>query len=335
MTRIFTDGAEMRDTLFFDFPGSSYVSSTSPAPAYSSYYYKVANPAAYKFVSAISECYLRQRVCTQSPGDGGSFPIRFRDADYAIIWLTYDPTGRIKLVNPVGTLVTATDIDNADQWYLWEVYFKIADNPSGRFVLYRDGVKVIDYTGDTLMGSHTTFDNVVWEGRGGAAYIGIDDIALNDTNGGSDNSYCGDGVIIKVTPDGNGAHNNWHGSDSDDVDNYLLVDEYPKDDDTTYVYHDGSASGTQDQYTLSDYDGTNKTILRIYPEARIRKTSAAAHTVKLGTLASGGTDAMSAARNLTTVYARYVGNEQTINPVDSNPWEEADIDALQFVVEVG
>jgi hypothetical protein len=262
----------------------------------------------------------------------------FYNSTTVLAWLTLDGTGHLVAATTNGTLETSTEIVNSDQWYLIEIYFKLGDNPDGRFVVYLDAVEVINYTGDTKPGAQTTFDVIYWKAGltlGGGSYMGIDDLALNDTTGGADNSYCGDGVIIKVTPDGTGTDSDWHGSDADDVDNYLLVDEYPHDSDTTYVYHDGADSGTQDQYTLSDYDGTGKTILRIYPEARIRKTAAAAHTVKLGTLASGGTDDMSAAINLTTSYARYVGDEQTVNPVDSNPWEEADIDALELVVEVG
>jgi hypothetical protein len=81
---------------------------------------------------------------------------------------------------------------------------------------------------------------------------------------------------------------------------------------------------------------SGKTILRIYAEARCRKTAAVAHTVKVGTLASGGADVVSAALSLSIdIYTRQVGPEAKVNPVDNNPWEEADIDALEFVVETG
>lgn len=344
MTRILTDGAEMADTLFWDLTSNCTAVSATPTPYESAYCYKITTTGGYgyKNITAISECYVRARVLISHLGDPNTsyFPA-FLSSSTALAWLSIDNAYHPTINTSGGVLETDGGTLNLDQWYLFEIYFKLDDNPNGRFVVYQDGIQIIDFTGDTKPGAQTTFDRIEWRrcvsstpGNSGW-YIAVDDIAVNDTNGGADNSYCGDGVIIKVTPDGNGAHNNWHGSDADDVNNYLLVDEFPSDGDTTFVYHDGAASGTQDQYALSDYDGTDRTILRIYPEARIRKTSAASHTVKLGTLASGGTDAMSSGKNLTTSYARVVGNEQTVNPVDSGAWEEADIDALQFVVEVG
>jgi hypothetical protein len=341
MARIFTEGAEMADLLFFDsYTASVSAANASPAPAYSAYYYKITGSysSAIKLVSSLSECYLRERIWSNNYSDNVALA-GFRSGSTSLLTITNDTSGHIqaKRGSEDGTvLATSTLSLTASQWYLLEIYIKLSDTV-GRAVVYVDGVLAIDYTGDTTAGG-TAFDNIRWApwlSLANSGILGIDDLALNDTTGGVDDSWCGDGIIIKVTPDGNGTTNDWHGSDADSVDNYLLVDEYPKDDDTTYVYNEGADSGTQDQYTLSDYDGTGKVITRVYPEARVRKTSATAHTVKLGILASGGADEMSAARNLFTSYIRIVGDEYTVNPVDSNPWEEADIDALEFIVEVG
>jgi hypothetical protein len=341
MTRIFTDGAEMRDLLFLDsYTASVKVTDNDPAPAYSAYCYSIQGSYsnALKLVSATSECYLRERIWSDYYSDNVTLA-GFRTGSSSLLTITNDSSGHIqaKRGGESGTtLATSTLSLTAEQWYLLEIYIKL-DDTVGRAVVYVDGVLAIDYTGDTTAGG-TTFDNIYWKPwtyLANAGVLGLDDLALNDTTGGVDDSWCGDGIIIKVTPDGNGTDNDWHGSDGDDVDNFEMVDEYPKDDDTTYVYNEGADSGTQDQYTLSDYDGTGKVITRIYPEARVRKTSATAHTVKLGILASGGADEMSAAKNLYTAYTRIVGDEHTVNPVDSNPWEEADIDALEFIVEVG
>lgn len=339
MARVFTEGAEMGDTLFWSSASGVTAVSASPTPHASAYCYKVTSTGCIINFSALSEFYIRFRVYFEYPylvSTQTRFPGFFSGATWQAE-LSFDASGHVTANIGGSGVGTSSQIINANQWYLFELYYKMADS-SGRLVLDIDAVNAIDYTGDTKPYSDTTIDRLQWRGGawlGGSSYLAIDDMAFNDTTGGVDDSYPGDGIIIKVTPNGNGTTNDWHGSDGNDVDNYALVDEYPHDTDTSYVYHNGADSGTQDQYALSDYSGTDKTITRIYPEARIRKTAAAAHTVKLGTLASGGSDAMSAAMNLTTTYARYVGNEQTVNPVDSNPWEEADIDALELVVEVG
>lgn len=341
MARIFTDGAEMRDGIFWDRLSYGYPTVGDTFPAFSPYYYVMASGGSTNFSStgryipAMSECYYRVRI--RAAAYTGLRLVTFFTNVTEVAWLGVDAGYHFTAyATTIGELQASDVVINLNQWYLVEVYFKMADAPDGRFVVKVDGNQIIDYTGDTKPDTGTTFDNV-GNGRYGTSALYCDDLALNDTTGGSDNSWCGDGIIVKVTPNGDGAHNNWHGSDADDVNNYLLVDEYPKDDNTTYVYHDGSSSGTQDQYGLTDdYVGTNKTILRIYPEARMRKTSAQAHTGKLGILPSGGVDQMSAERTLLIGdYIRVVGDEYTVNPVDSEAWEEADIDALEFVVEVG
>jgi hypothetical protein len=251
-----------------------------------------------------------------------------------VTWLSVDAANHFMAqATTIGVLETSTLVMVVDTWYLIEIYFKEANAPNGRFVVYVDGNKIIDYTGDTQPAATTTFDNIIFD-KTSTTHVSVDDLALNDTAGAVDNSWCGDGVVVKVEPDGNGTHNNWHGSDADDVDNYQMCQEFPKDDDTTYVYHDNT-SGVQQQFAMSHLSFTGYTILRIYAEARARKTAAVAMTLKLGQLAAGGADVVSAGRALYTgAYNRVVGDDSFVNPVDTNPWEEADIDAIEFVVQV-
>ena len=199
---------------------------------------------------------------------------------------------------------------NGNQWYLLEVYYKLADAPNGRIIAYVDGTKILDLTGDTKPGAAANFNLINHSSRNaGGEILCLDDMAANDTAGGSDNSWVGDGILVKVYPNGNGTHNNWHGSDGNDVNNYELCDEFPNDADTTYIYHDNT-SGTQQQFAMSSLSFTGYTIQRLYAEARARKTAASAMTLKLGQLASGGSDVVSAGRTLFVGnYERVVGDE--------------------------
>jgi hypothetical protein len=345
MTRLFTDGAEMRDILFWDgidVPNACTVASATPAisPYYYDLYDITGNSAVWKTFTANSECYSRARIRAGTDGivSTGTQIMGLRLSGTKVSWVSFTGAGLATAnVTTVGIVGTAVVPCLADTWYLFEVYFKEANAPNGRFVVFIDGNNVIDYTGDTQPAAATTFDNLWFQGLGAAAGVGrhllIDDIAINDTAGAVDNSYCGDGIVVKIEPDGNGTHNNWHGSDADDVDNYQMCHEFPKDDDTTYVYHDNT-SGVQQQFAMSHLSFTGYTILRIYAEARARKTAAAAMTLKLGQLAAGGADVVSAGRALYTNYARVIGDDSFVNPVDTNPWEEADIDAIEFVAQV-
>jgi hypothetical protein len=347
MARIFNDGAEMLDTCFWDGePGRGYaqVQTATPNPFLGEAYYEINGYTQYmqKSFTALSELYFRQRfyyeAISSAPSGGAWFP-KFRagatqvcalSVDNLFHWTAYGATS-------AAVLEDSGVVASGGQWYQVQIYLKIADAPNGRFVVWIDENKLIDFTGDTKTGADTTIDNIRYEpagSAGGSEILRVDDLAMNDTTGAADNSYCGDGSYVKVYPDGNGTHNNWHGSDGNDVDNYLLCDEFPKDDDTTYVYHDNT-SGTQQQFAMSHLSFTGYTIRRLYAEARARKTAATAMTLKLGQLAAGGADVVSAGRVLyTNAYTRIVGDDALVNPVDGNPWEEADIDAIEFVAQV-
>jgi hypothetical protein len=335
--RVYTDGAEMGDLMFWSSTNNGSCGTTTPSPHSGDYYYECSGSyprgLLLKSNPTLSECYFRFRIYfPDRPGDSIVY-IRFASAGTELASIEPDAANRLYLSvhnTKVGTSLIAIQ---KETWYLLEVYYKIDDAPNGRFDLKLDGNTIITYTGDTKYSTYSTFDNIYFE----ASHIIVDDLALNDTTGGVDDSWCGDGIITKITPLDNGAHNNWHGSDANDVDNFELVDEYPNDGDTTYVYHDSTASGTQDQYDMTeDYDGTDKTIIRIYAECRARVTGSTADTLKIGILPSGWTDEVSAGETLTTgAYTRIVGTEYLVNPADSGTWEEADIDALEGVIEVG
>jgi hypothetical protein len=333
MTRLFTDGAEMQDVVFWD-TMTNAVTVASATPAISPYYYYLGNSVVCgKTFTATDECYFRERVRCDIPNTLIRIPT-FRTGTTDMVWLSINGAAQfIAQATTIGVLETSAKVMAANTWYLIEIYFKLANAPNGRFVVYVDANKIIDYTGDTLPAAIVTFDNIELS-KAAASVLLLDDLALNNITGPPDNSYCGDGVVVKVEPDGNGTHNNWHGSDADDVDNYQMCHEFPKDDDTTYVYHDNT-SGVQQQFAMSHLSFTGYTILRIWAEARARKTAAAAMTLKLGQLAAGGADVVSAGRTLYVgSYTKIVGDDSFVNPVDVNPWEEADIDAIEFVAQV-
>lgn len=335
MARMFTDGAEMGDVLFFS--GYSGITASTTQKASGAYSYAgTQNHSGFKTFAEMTEIYTKQRIRTTVNQDAGARIVAFRNSTTELAGIGLDNVRRWFAVVGSTTVETATETASLSTWYCVEVYFK-HDNVAGRIVVKIDGNTVIDYTGDTKIASETGFDNVYWFYGGGAtAFAYLDDIAANDVTGGADDSWVGPGRITKITPNGNGATTEWTGSDADDTDNYLMVDEYPSDGDTTYVYELASATGDLDQYTMTDdYDGTDRAVTRIWAECRARKTSAAAATLKIGfdTGASVNTDDVGALYETYTV--KVVGADYKLNPDDAAAWEEADIDALEFVAEVG
>jgi hypothetical protein len=332
MTRIITDGAEMGDALFWDSQGPSgvYAQNSGPTPYASAYYYKFRDYGYKNLPSSLTEIYVRARCSfSLNAATYQRFPgIRHGGTELAYLTLngSWQP---IAVVN--GVTVGTGTATVSSTWTLFETYFKLAD--AGRFIVKRDGNIIIDYSGDTLVTANVHFDNLIF-GHTTNYEIYIDDIAVNNTDGANDNSWCGDGIILKLTPSGSGTTNNWLNSGSvSGSANYLYVDEYPYDSDTTYVYCSGSNIGFQDQYKTSTVSVTGKVITRVFPEARIKKTAAMSAAVKLGYLPLSGTDQLSGSSALTLSYARYIGSEAITNPVTSASWTESDINGLEYVIE--
>jgi hypothetical protein len=335
MTRIFTDGAEMGDVLAWtSATGAWTVATSSPTPRTGNYYYKASNSGdLIKSVNNLTEVYVRHATQLSAFQTSEKFPV-FRKGATDLAWLAIDSENHFAAYSSVGLLEDSNFLFSLNRWYLIEVYFKLDDAPNGRFIVYVDGIKIIDFTGDTLTTANTTFDYVVWRRSNGTHCL--DDIAINDTNGIDDNSWCGDGHVVKITPSGSSTTNNWLNSGSvSGSANYLYVDDFPNDSDTSYIYASGSSAGVRDQYAMSSFDGTNKSITRIYSESRVRKTQAVESTkVKTGYLPSGGTVQLSGSSALLLDYSRIVGDEAIVNPVTDSPWTEDDINELEYAIEI-
>lgn len=350
MTRLFTDGAEMGDTQFWDFIDANNgmaADNTIPVAKSGEWSYKGSWWGCYKYIGVgggTNDIYLRYRLrCNVPTMARGASILGFGISGTEMGKFSLDPICRFAAYAVRGINDDILEISNvvmqANTWYLIEIHY-VLDPVVGRFEVYIDGNLEINFAGNTwplgVVPGGPSVNQLLWAN---SAYCAtwLDDLACNSTDGATDNSWCGDGSITKMIPNGDGAHNDWTGADGDQVNNFEQVDEYPNDGDLTYVYADGTDVGLQDQYALSDLDYTNKSVLRIWPEARARKSSPLdGFHIKLGILPSGGADQMSANRDLYSgYYSRIVGNEYKTNPVDGLAWDEADLDTLEFVTEVG
>lgn len=339
MTRIFTDGAEMGDTLFFSYAHPSYVTATATSPASGSYCYAMyaAEGLGYKTITSASECYVRTRVKLESATvftqDPPYFPALYSD-NTAILWLTMDGASHFRVATPDGALATATSLFYADVWYMLEMYATINDT-SGSVIVKQNGIEIMNFSGDTKYSSYTSFNRVGWRGSHGALFnennsIYIDDIALNDANGSEDNSWCGGGHVELLIPASDGDTLEWTPS-SGSV-HYEMVDEIPADGDATYV----SASAAKvDMYYLSPFSGSGKgPIGRVWVTARARDASYNGGNFRVGIKTSSGSILMSDWQPLGGLYDTNIQSSASpLNPDDDAAWEVADINGLQVVIE--
>ena len=153
-----------------------------------------------------------------------------------------------------------------------------------------------------------------------------DDLYVATANG---DPFLGDMKIETLYPNGNGTNNQWLGSDSDSVNNYLLVNE-PGNPVTTTNTSD-QTPGDQDMYTLTDLASTAGPIPAVCHAVYAAKSDTVTAR-DLRVVNHGSSDTKSAAVGLTTSYATY-HYAFTQNPDTSAAWTIANVNSLQAGVE--
>lgn len=326
MTRLFTEGFEAGDVLAWDSATGS--SSTSPVRI-GGRAGRTNNQSFPKVVTAGTEFYVRSAVYLES---GGVMNITWLNSGTtlgSVRQFNHADGQRLDLYTGTATLVASTTrYWSTGVWIVIEIHVKLADS-GGIIELKADNVLVASFYGDTKPGADTTINKFSF---GSSSFTNFDDIAINDTNGGSDNSWCGDAHIYALTPNGNGTTNNFTGSDGNSTDNYLLVDEIPYNSDTDYVQ---SATSThKDLYAFTNLPSlpSGSVISRVIVETRARELTADGQAIKVG-VKSGATESWSSNITLTTAYARQ--SVEFINdPATSAAWTESAVNALEAGVQV-
>lgn len=328
MTRLFTDGAEMGDLLALESPAANFTVSSTVARS-GTYCYRTggnSSNTANKSVTAGTAFYVRFGWYFSAVG--AHRPLKWYGSGTEMGSLRQNSSsGKLELYTSTGTLqVTGTLVLAPTTWYLIEVYILYAD--SGTLTVKVDGIQDATFSGDTKPGAVANLDTMVF-GGGVSNYTYFDDIAINNTAGGSDDSWCGDGKIIMISPNGVGDSSQLTPSSGS---NWQCVDEIPPDSDTSYV--ESASAGYFDLYAMGSISlAAGETIRRIYVEGRVKETTAAGDNVQLG-VKSSTTESWSSNIPVITSYARYVGSDLTQDPATTAAWTESGVNALQAGMKV-
>lgn len=203
-----------------------------------------------------------------------------------------------------GSTVLATAASPAivaNVWRYIEVHAKLSDTV-GILQVWVDEQLVIDFSGDTKNGGvATTFDKI---GLGYQQYYGgtMDDFYLLDTTGTTNNNRLGDIDVIALRPNGNGSSTQLTGSDGDQVNNYLLVDDPTTPSITDYTA--GSTAGLRDLYALEDVP-TNTAVVRGVKVSYDARKAAAGYAAAKPVLKANGVATNEAAQPLSTSETQY------------------------------
>lgn len=338
MARILTEGFELGDIYgLSSFYSKDVTTQAVSANDYGSgaYSLKLWGPAFGQFsFEGLSAFYYRFRVRLGDIGSDHTTVMEWRYNTTVIGSLRYNKDTqsmgiyRGTTLLATGSTIYVTTIHNNP--YLFETYVNVHDT-TGRISVKIEGVleASIDFTGDTKPGSETTVNNIRHYGMDNKHNY-YDDIALNDTTGAVNNSWCGDGRIIGLMPTANGDITQLIANGAGD--NYAYVDERPPDGNTTYV--SGSASGQKDLYGIANLTDTNVAISNVWVDARAVDTIADGGVCNL-LLKTSGSVVTSGSSSLLTLYTKAQKSSYlNTNPVTGSAWTPGDIDDLQVGFEV-
>jgi hypothetical protein len=221
--------------------------------------------------------------------------------------------------SPAGTII-------AGRWHYVEVQTKMHDT-TGFITVRVNGTTVINVlnTDTKNAGTKTVFDTI-------AILSAIGSQAADDCYimSGAGDTFLGDIIVDTLYPNGNGAANQWLGSDGDSINNYLLVNEAGAPNTNTYV--GSSTVGQQDLYTIGDVARVGAPIKGVCHAAHVAKSDAVAvRQIKL--VGRRAVDTKSSTFVLTTTYQTFSFGSVT-DPETGAAWTEANVNALQSGVEV-
>jgi len=244
-----------------------------------------------------------------------------------------EPTNMIQIyVNAVMVAEAAPGaLVSVDTWF--HCGFDVFLDASGWVKFYVDGTLIVGYEGNTSgagtvinvmqIGSSTT--NQFWETRSYA-----DNVYLDDSTGEVTFAIPPALEFLRYAVAGNGTASQFTGNDADSTDNYLLVDDFPHDSDTTYV--EAASSGLRDLYDTAAFTlPAGYAVAAVIPFVVARKTDAGVATTLKLLAKNGGDESLSAAQDLGVSYAlQWVRN--TAQP-DATAWDEASVNAAEYGIE--
>jgi hypothetical protein len=162
--------------------------------------------------TSISEGYFRVHFkYTSVTPYSDSEVIRIRDTSgnilIAIVHSSTQNTFKVK-VRKAGSYADAYTFNlSSNTWIKFDIYFK-ANSSTGAYTVKKDDVVIKEETGintgslnlsQVVLGHTLQTSNVYY----------FDDIALNDTSGSANNSWCGSGTIVSLKPKGEGNKSQW------------------------------------------------------------------------------------------------------------------------------
>lgn len=246
------------------------------------------------------------------------------------------PTIKVYRGTVGGTLLATGTVPTwiTGQWYYCEFQATLSDTV-GVITVKLNGATVINLTGQDTKngGTKTVFDsfqfNHNWTVNSGVDMY-YDDVYVTNGAGSANNGFLGDITVETLLPNGDGATNQFLGSDGNSVSNYALVNEAGAPVTTSYV-EDGTTT-ERDLYAYGDLATASGPVYGVQVASYAQASASGARNLK-NAVRSGTTVATSTTKPLVTTYLPAL-SIQEVDPSTSAAWDIAGINAAQFGVEV-
>lgn len=213
---------------------------------------------------------------------------------------------------------------SANTWHHLEGHVVIGST-TGLIEAKLNGVSQFVYSGATDVGGNTTIDSIEPHSVGATnSNVYVDNVIVNNTAGGSDNSWPGRVYIGGLIPSAAGPYTSMStlvGAATQ----WETVDEAPPDDDTSYVAD--TVAGNKSAFGMADPPSlTGWVIGRAWVDLRAAQPSTS--TGRIATfLQTAGTDFEGSAQSLTSLYGRYIESYKN-NPQSGAGWNAGELTSL-------
>jgi hypothetical protein len=228
-------------------------------------------------------------------------------------------------ITSATALDTGTAVLAANTEYYIEVTFTIADSPNGSVAVYLNGSGTPDITAsgvDTQNAGTATFTWIGFAEIRNSHVMQIDDVYVNDTTGGVNDTLEGDCQVdyhMPVTPAGE--YSQWDRSTG--ADQWGTVDEAPE---TTTDYNSTSTLNELDTLNIENFKNTGATIKAVQVNLLTQKSDAGTAGVA-PVVRIDSSDDVGDTVYLGTTW-RYQKENYDKQP-DTTAWNETDFNAMQ------
>ena len=255
----------------------------------------------------------------------------FHDTGSQQVELRVNSSGQLLVTRAgIGIGSTGTTVLNLSQFYYLEMKATI-HNSTGVVVVRINGVTELNLTGqDTQNTANATVNQIVLGESAVNLFHQYDDLVVLDTSGGSPtNDFLGDVRVQSIFPDGNGNSSQLDGSDGNQTDNYLLVDETAPNSDTDYV--ESSDVGDKDTYTYGNVTPTTGTVFGVQILPFAKKTDAGVRSI-VTVARHSGSEVDGPVQTLNSTYD-YLEDIRETKP-GGGAWSISDVNGAEFGVKV-